>query len=212
MKDILNDMLTLYPVLEDLPIERALYLLLDGVRRGGKILTCGNGVSAADAEHIVGELMKGFRLRRALSPEEREAFCAAGERGEYIAAHLQKGIPAISLNSQVALMTAIGNDTACDMIFAQQVYAYAGENDVLIALTTSGNSRNVVLAALTAKAVGAKVIGITGSNPGALGALSDVCLAMPSPDTYRVQELTLPVYHALCATLEAALFTDTEKE
>jgi phosphoheptose isomerase len=212
MKDILNDMLTLYPALEGLPMERALYLLLDGVRRGGKILTCGNGGSAADAEHIVGELMKGFRLRRALSPEERESFRTAGERGKYIAAHLQKGIPAISLNSQAALMTAIGNDTAYDMIFAQQVYAYAVENDVLIAMTTSGNSRNVVLAAQTAKAVGAKVLGITGINPGALGALCDVCLAMPSPETYRVQELALPVYHALCATLEAALFTDTEKE
>lgn len=204
--NIQNDLLAHYPQLEPLPVGEAYTLLLESCRSGGKILTCGNGGSAADAEHIVGELMKGFRRRRPLSPEEQAPIRALGAVGEEIAGRLQKGIPAIALNSQTALLTAVGNDTAFEMVFAQQVYVYGQKGDVLIAMSTSGNSPNVVNAALTAKARGMAVIGITGRDGGKLGELCDICLRVPAGETYRVQELTLPLYHALCAMLEEALF------
>lgn len=206
MNTILETMLEHYPQLEAAPVEAAFQLLLKTARSGGLILTCGNGGSAADAEHIVGELMKGFLLRRPLPPEERAAFAALGPAGEAVAEKLQRGIPAIALTSQSALLTAVGNDTAFDMVFAQQVWAYGRQGDCLIAMTTSGGSGDVVNAAVAARARGMGVVGITGENAGALGPLCDVCLRMPSAETYRVQEYTLPVYHALCALLEQALF------
>ena len=177
-------------------------LLLGAGRSGRKILICGNGGSAADAEHIVGELMKGFKLPRKLTEEEVAMF------GDYapMAGKLQKGVQAISLNSQTALMTALGNDNGYDMVFSQQVYVYGQHGDVLIAMTTSGNSANVVNAAATAKVRGMKVIGITGAAESKLSELSDVCMRLPANQTYQIQELTLPVYHALCAMIEAELY------
>jgi len=146
--------------------------------------------------------MKGFKLPRELEREEIEKF------GDFapMAARLQKGIQAISLNSHTALMTAVGNDNGYDMVFAQQVFVYGGEGDVLVAMTTSGNSANVVNAAATAKVRGMKVIGITGAAESRLSKLCDICLRLPERETYRIQELTLPVYHALCAMLEEALY------
>lgn len=206
MCKIRQEMLVHYPILQDLPIQQAMDVLLECYDQGGKILTCGNGGSAADAEHIVGELMKGFRHKRPLSQSEQSAFWVYGKEGENIAGHLQKGIPAIALNSQTSLLTAVGNDTSFDLVFAQQVYGYGKAGDVLIAMTTSGSSQNVVYAAITAKTLGMRVIGITGKQSGALGSICDVCLAIPAAETYRVQELTLPVYHALCAMLEHEIF------
>ena len=205
-KDILEEMLGKYPSLKTVPIWDAYAVLLECCFSGGKILACGNGGSAADAEHIVGELMKGFRSKRPLSDAEKDTFVRVSG-GRSIAGKLQKGIPAISLNSQTALMTAVGNDTDYDMVFAQQVFGYGAVGDVLIGMTTSGNSANVVNAAITAKAKGMKVIGITGSRDSELQVYSDVCLQLPAVDTYQVQEYTLPIYHALCAMLEAKLFT-----
>ena len=199
-------MLMRYPQLESLPIKKAYDRLIESYHRGGKILVCGNGGSASDAEHIVGELAKGFIRERKLSLQDREAFQDFGEEGAIIAEKLQKGIPAISLNSQTSLLTAVGNDNSFDMVFAQQVYVYGKANDVIIVMSTSGNSKNVVYAALTAKALGMCVIGITGQNAGNLGELCDVCIAIPEQETYRVQELTLPLYHTLCAMLEHELF------
>ena len=194
-----------YPVLKEQPVWEAFELLLKSCRNGGKILVCGNGGSASDSEHIVGELMKGFLLKRQLPDEEKEKFRSL-EGGEVLSEQLQQGIPAISLNSYTSLMTAVGNDTSFDMIFAQQVYAYGQPGDVLIAMTTSGNSANIVEGAKTARVKGMKVLGITGEKESALLKYCDVCFRMPSTETYRVQEYTLPLYHTLCAMLEEAVF------
>lgn len=201
-KQILDKLFETYPELRTVPVLKAYELLLDVSRRGGKILLCGNGGSAADAEHIVGELVKGFKLPRKLSADETAAF---GEF-EAVARKLQKGIQAISLNSHTALMTALGNDNGYDMVFAQQVYVYGDPSDILIGMTTSGNSANVVNAAVTAKVRGMKVIGITGEAESKLSEISDLCLRLPSQETYRIQEYTLPIYHALCAMVEEAMF------
>lgn len=203
-----SEMLTSSPQLHALPIRQALEILIETCRCGGKILTCGNGGSASDSEHIVGELMKGFLLRRRLTEAQREAFRPFGEDGKRIADRLQNGVQAIALNSQTSLLTAVGNDVSFEMVFAQQVYVYGKKNDTLIAMTTSGNSKNIIYAAIAAKAIGMSVIGITGRNPGELARCSDVCLAMPAEKTYRVQEMTQPVYHALCAMVEEALFPE----
>lgn len=186
-------------------MQEALDLLWNSCCGGGKILVCGNGGSAADAEHIVGELMKGFRLHRPLSAVEKEAFEEVKD-GRKLADSLQKGIPAISLNSHTALMTAVGNDTDYRMVFAQQVYGYGQKGDVLIAMSTSGCSANVVEAAKTARVLGMKVIGITGEESSELEEYSDICFRMPAGETYQVQEYTLPLYHALCAMLEERMF------
>ena len=204
---IYEDFLRDNPCLAQVPVWEAYEILLECCSRGGQILVCGNGGSAADSDHIVGELMKGFRLKRELTGKEKEAFSFV-EDGESLAGRLQRGIPAISLNCHMALLTAIGNDTDYDMAFAQQVYGYGQEGDVLIALTTSGNSVNIVNAAKTAKAKGMKVIGITGSRNSRLRTFSDLCLQMPDTETYRVQEYTLPVYHTVCAMLEEKMFGD----
>ncbi len=202
---IYKDLIERYPCLENVPILAAYELILESVDHGGKLLICGNGGSAADAEHIVGELMKGFKLKRQLCNEEKLPFTKV-EGGIELADKLQKGIPAISLNSHLALLTAVGNDTDYDMVYAQQVYVYGSPQDVLIAMTTSGNSGNVVNAAKTAKVKGMKVIGITGSRASRLSVCSDICLQLPAVETYQIQEYTLPIYHAICAMLEERLF------
>lgn len=160
-----------------------------------KTLVCGNGGSASDSEHIVGEFMKGFVL-------SRPAEINIGESKN----KLQGALRSISLVSQTALITAIANDIGADMIFAQQVYGYMDEGDVLIALSTSGNAENVVNAAVTAKALNGKVIAFTGENGGKLKDICDVAVTMPSNGTYKIQEYTLPVYHALCAMTESEFF------
>ena len=183
-------------------------LLKDACLRGGLILTCGNGGSAADAEHITGELMKGFKLKRPVTAEQREALVTAfrGE-GVYFADHLQRAIPAISLVSQLSLSTAYINDVAPDMVFAQQVYGYGCAGDVLLGITTSGNSKNVVNACKVAKVFGIGTIGMTGEQGGKLKEICDVTIRVPACETFRVQEYHLPVYHALCAMLEMELFS-----
>ncbi|MDR1629104.1 MAG: SIS domain-containing protein [Oscillospiraceae bacterium] len=206
--EIFEKLLDTYPVLEmcrDAVLE-AYDLLLACYQNGGKVLVCGNGGSAADSEHIVGELMKGFNLRRPLSAEQKARFSSV-EGGDAIAEKLQGALPAISLVSQVGLITAFSNDVDPSLIFAQQVFAYAGDgHDVLIALSTSGNSANVVNAVVTAKVVGTKTIAITGEHESRLSATADVCIRTPACTPYEVQEFTLPIYHALCAMLEAELF------
>lgn len=199
-------LLPLYPALE-----AAFHLTVERVKAGGKILTCGNGGSAADSEHIVGELMKGFLEKRPLTQSQKREIYAAGLCGdpEKFCQGLQRGIPAISLCSQTALLTAYSNDVDPAMVFAQQVFAYGGKNDVLIALSTSGDAENVVNAGIAAKAKGMKVIGFTGSQGGRLARLSDVALRAPARETYLVQEYHLPLYHALCGMLEKELFSES---
>jgi D-sedoheptulose 7-phosphate isomerase len=187
---------------------RAAYELMSKSLQGkGLFMTCGNGGSAADAEHIVGELMKGFKLRRKLSAEQqliiKSAFPADGE---YLSENLQQAIPAISLVSQTSLSTAYINDIAADMVFAQQVFGYGKPGDLLIGLTTSGNSKNVVNACKVAKSIGVKTIGFTGEAESRLSEICDVIIRVPACETFRIQEYHLPVYHTLCAMLELETF------
>ena len=181
-------------------IKKAFELLLACYEGGGKVLTCGNGGSAADAEHIVGELLKKFRKHRDI-----DAAVAAKLPAE-LAAKLEGALPAVSLVSMSGILTAFANDVAWETAFAQQVYGLGAAGDVLIALSTSGNSANCVAAAQVAKAKGMKVVALTGADGGKLAALADAAIRVPERETYKVQELHLPVYHALCAALEDRLF------
>jgi D-sedoheptulose 7-phosphate isomerase len=188
-------------------IQAAFETLRDCYRSGGKVLTCGNGGSAADAEHIVGELMKGYLLKRPVPKEMHTKLIATSpENGEYIATHLQGGLPAISLVSQTSLLSAIANDTAADMVFAQQVYAYGQDGDALIGISTSGNARNVIHAMQVARALGLRIIGLTGPTGGRLKPLCDVCICVPAENTPAIQERHLPIFHVLCAMLEEEFF------
>ena len=209
MNPFLEKLARTYPDLETcIPdINKAADTLLNCYRHGGKLLICGNGGSAADSEHLVGELMKGYLRRRPL-PEiaRRRLLEAYPESGVYLADHLQGALPAISLVSQTALLTAYANDVAADMIFAQQVYGYGVAGDVLIGISTSGNSRNVVHAVQVARAFGLHTLGFTGQSGGLLKAICEVMVCVPREETAAIQELQLPIYHALCALLEAELF------
>lgn len=195
----------LKPCGEDM--ERAFEILKRVYENKGKVLVGGNGGSASDSEHIVGELMKGFMSRRSLQQQLQAKLKEAwGEDGDYLARHLQGALPAISLVSHSALSTAISNDVAGDMIFAQQVFGFGQEQDALILLSTSGNSSNVVRAAQVARTLGMKVIGMTGSAGGRLKELCDVVIRVPFDSTPDIQERHLPIYHALCIMLEEAFF------
>lgn len=191
----MNDLIKRYPSLSicENDIENAVNLMIDTYKNGGKILLCGNGGSAADCEHIVGELMKGF-----LKPRKVEDDRLPKEIRE----NIQGGLFAISLPSQTALISAFNNDVNPDMLYAQMVYTYAKEKDLLIALSTSGNSKNIVNAAITAKAVGAKVLAMTGDFQSKLLEISDVTIKAPQSETYKIQEYHLPIYHYLCAKTE----------
>jgi D-sedoheptulose 7-phosphate isomerase len=190
-------------------VQAAFDLLRTAFAGGHKVLTCGNGGSAADAGHIVGELMKSMSRRRPLQGDETAAFSvvASAEQRDYLIAHLERALPVIDLGSHQTLLSAIGNDTAGDMGFAQQVIGYGRPGDVLWGLSTSGRSRNVILAAATAKARGLSVLGFTGRSPSPLGDLADVSVRVPAESTPQVQELHLPIYHALCEMLEAFFFS-----
>lgn len=205
-EEALDALFANYPELRpcEAEVRAAAELLLGSFRSGGKLLVCGNGGSAADSEHVVGELMKSFRFKRPVDPAFAEAYREAN--GADAPSWLEGALPAISLVSQTALSTAFGNDEAAVGVFAQQVYGYGEEGDVLLAISTSGSSANVVEAAKVARAKGVRVVSLTGSRESALTALSDVCVRVPRGEVFRVQELHLPVYHALCAAVEAAMF------
>ena len=185
----------------------AFEFIRDCYKNGGKLLVCGNGGSAADAEHIVGELMKGFKKARHLASIEVEKLVEIDSlMGRTLADNLQGALPAIALDGHPALTTAYMNDCEPIICFAQQVYGYGCKNDVRFAISTSGNSRNVLYAVVAAKAKGMVVIGLTGENDSKLSAMSDVCIRVPSTETYQIQELHLPIYHCLCLMLEDYFF------
>jgi len=194
-----------YPALTDLrsPIESAAGIIIDCYSAGGKLLVCGNGGSSSDADHIVGELMKSFELERPLQESLKTVLISSyGVRGKYLSNNLERGLPAISLSAHGALSTAVANDVGADLVFAQQVCVYGKVNDVLIALSSSGNSRNVIDACITAGAMNIKTIGITGKTGGKMKQFCNILINVPESRTAWVQELHLPVLHTLCLIVE----------
>lgn len=191
-------------------IAQAVEILCAAARADRKILICGNGGSAADSEHISGELLKEFKVKRPM-PEAfvRQMAQQFGEEGERLAAVLQRGIQAVPLVSLTSLSTAYMNDAEPATVFAQGVCALGRESDVLIAISTSGNSKNVVYAMQAARVLGLKIIALTGETGGRMRSLCDVLLNVPARETYRVQELHLPVYHTLCAAVERDMFCES---
>ncbi|PKL08423.1 MAG: phosphoheptose isomerase [Spirochaetae bacterium HGW-Spirochaetae-7] len=181
-------------------------MLIEGARRGVTILSCGNGGSAADADHLVAELMKGFLLPRPLAESDRQRLETTTGPAAGLSDRLQRGIRAISLASNVALLTAILNDLGPDAVFAQQVVGYGKAGDVLICLSTSGSSRNVVAAASTAKAMGLATLALTGPGGGLLKDICDVSIRVPGNDSGQIQDAHRPVIHALCACVESVMF------
>lgn len=205
----IDDLAARYPHLSTVvaPVAQAVLMLCECYYSGGKIMVCGNGGSASDSEHIVGELMKSFVLRRSVPPEDVERLEKSGCNGAAeIVAALQRGIPSIALTSNTALLTAISNDTHADMLFAQQVYVYTRPGDVLLGLSTSGNSRNVVNALKVARAFGVGTIGLTSSRACLMDELCDISIKVPEAETFKAQEYHLPIYHALCLALEEQVF------
>jgi len=205
---LLQETLARHPQLDSaVPAIQAAYELLHQCFSASKkLLVGGNGGSAADAEHIVAELMNRFAFHRQLSEQVKNRLTEAG-LSEDLTANLQPSLRAISLGSQTALTTAIANDLGYPLVYAQQVLGYGDEGDVLLAISTSGNSANVVNAAKVAKAQGLRVIALTGSHAGDLGELADLVIAVDSSVTSEIQELHLPVYHLLCKMLELAFFS-----
>lgn len=174
---------------------------------GRKLLVSGNGGSASDSEHIVGELMKEFKLKRRVFGEQAAALKKIDpEMGATLAEGLQGALPAISLTGHSSLTTAFMNDAMPELVFAQQVNGYGKPGDVYLGISTSGNSKNVLYAAVNAKAKGLHVIGLTGARENKLMKYADVCIRVPETETYKIQELHLPVYHCLCLMLEDKFF------
>ena len=207
-KAIFNQLFERYPALlgakDD--ILSAFELVKGTYENGGKLLCGGNGGSACDCEHVVGELLKCFKKPRAISEGVANKLRGFGEEGEYLVDKLEGSLPAVSLISQTGVLTAYANDRAWDTAMAQQLYGLGNEGDVLLVLSTSGNSKNCVYAVLAAKAKGIKTMALTGDGGGKLKGLCDVCICAPEKETYKIQELHLPIYHALCAMLEEEFF------
>ena len=208
-ENILTDLLNRYSELQPLKeqVAAAAETIIEAYKNGGKVLVCGNGGSCSDADHIVGELMKSFEGRRPLAKElQDELIRLSPETGKMLAEKLQQGLPAISLTVHQSLITAIANDISGEVIYAQQVVGWGNKGDVLIGLSTSGNSQNVIDAMIVARAKGLITIGMTGETGGKMREWSDVLINVPQRRTAYVQELHLPVYHALCMLVEIEFF------
>lgn len=201
-EEIFESLFSRYPVLSPCrdSVMAAFETMLASYAGGGKVLVCGNGGSAADCEHIVGELLKTFKKHRPLPKE------IAAKLPAELAANLEAALPAISLVSMTGIMSAAANDVSWEMSFAQQTIGLAKKEDVIVAISTSGNSANCVAAVEVMKAIGGKSIALTGEKSSKLSELCDVTIKVPASETYRIQELHLPVYHAICAMLEEELF------
>lgn len=201
------DLIRRYPRLGECQsdITKACEVLLHAAANGGTVFTCGNGGSYSDSQHIVGELMKCFHKPRPVSEGRAQALRdAAGETGEYLASHLEASLPALALGSQGALLTAFANDVDPNLIFAQELEGYGREGDVLLCLSSSGNSKNVLYAVQVARSKEIPTILLTGSKGGAISHLVTVTVSVPETDTYKIQDLHLPIYHTLCLVLEDA--------
>lgn len=190
-------------------IKAATEIIVSCFEKGGKLMLCGNGGSAADCEHISGELMKGFLKKRPITQNKKaEMKSLCPELEEELLQKLQGGLPAISLAHLTGLNTAFSNDVDGRFGFAQAVMALGKKDDVLLCLSTSGNAENVLAAAKVARGLGISVVSLTGKSGGGVKALSDVCICLPERETYKVQELSLPVYHCICAAVEAHFFKE----
>ncbi|MBO5223327.1 MAG: SIS domain-containing protein [Clostridia bacterium] len=206
-QDIFNELFIRYPQLTTCKsdIEKAFELLYKTYESKGKVLCCGNGGSASDSEHIVGELLKSFKMKRAVD-ESFASTLALYDGGKELVEKLEGALPAISLVSQTSIISAFANDRSWETAFAQQVYGLGNKNDCLISLSTSGNSKNCVYATMVAKAKFMNTIAFTGAKGGKLREICDVTIAVPETETFKIQELHLPVYHCLCAMLESEFF------
>ena len=204
----ISELIERYPSLKQIEnnLSNSVQMLIDLYKNGGKLLVCGNGGSAADSLHIVGELMKDFVLPRPLPKNIKDAISQSCEYGDYINANLQVAFPAIALVGSTALESAYANDRASDLAFAQQVYGLGNKDDVLLAISTSGNSKNVLYAIEVAKAKGLKTIALTGESGGKMKDKCDILINAPEKETYKIQELHLPIYHTLCLAIENEFF------
>ena len=201
----IDELCTRYPVLslckDD--IEKAAEALIESFENGGKLLVAGNGGSCADSDHISGELLKSFVKKRRPSAELIDSIRKINpETGDYLSDKLQGSLPVIALTNNTALMTASLNDVDGNIMFAQQVNGYGKKGDLFLGISTSGNSMDIVYPAVVAKAKGLKTIALTGKDGGKLKGIADICIIVPEQETFKIQELHLPVYHALCLEVE----------
>lgn len=209
VKKYLDELVTRYPILERERdnIQETYEIMEECYRNNGKMLLAGNGGSAADAEHIVGELMKGFVLARKPSEEfKKQMMEIEPELGAEMGEKLQGALPAIALSNHQSLNTAYLNDVDGNLYYAQQVYGYGQAGDVFLGISTSGNADNIAKAAIVAKAKGMKVVGLSGKSGGKLKEYADCIIIVPETETYKIQELHLPIYHTLCLMLEETFF------
>lgn len=208
MNEWIQSLCDRYPELENCRegIEQAIACICASYENGGKLLIGGNGGSCADAEHIAGELMKGFLKMRPLPTEQKESMRRLCPELGTIPDSLQRGLPVIALHEHAAFSTAFVNDVEPQLVFAQQVLVFGHAPDVLLGISTSGNSANILAAAKTARGLGLPVIGLTGRDGGRLAAMADICIRVPATETYRVQEYHQPIYHAICAQVEQYFF------
>lgn len=205
MSEHLSKLITRFPKLEQQRdnIEKVFKVFKTVFENDGTLFICGNGGSAADAEHIVGELMKSFKLKRPISDELKNTLITEfGEEGTFIAERLQAGMKSIALTNHSSLSTAFANDVDGSLIFAQQLSVLGAGKDALLALSTSGNSDNVVKCMKVAKAMGMKTVCMTGADSGQCGKLADITVKSPDKETFIAQEYHLPIYHTLCLMLE----------
>ena len=209
VKNELDELIRRYPQLDvcKKDVEKAYLLLQRTYDKNGKLLIAGNGGSAADSEHIAGELMKRFKITRPINKELAGKLMKIDpERGERLVKNLEMPLRAVPLTSHIAITTAYMNDADATGVFAQQMLGFGNEGDVFLAISTSGNSENIISACVVAKAMGIKIIGLTGEKESKLSKYADICIRVPETETYKIQELHLPVYHALCLMLESNYF------
>ncbi len=206
---MLNQLIERYPVLSECKedIENVKNAMISCFKNGGKLLVCGNGGSCSDSDHIVGELMKGFMSKRPISQQKKAEMKAnCSEVSDEWLEQLQCGLPAISLPSLTGLNSAFCNDVNPELMFAQSLMGLGVKGDILLCLSTSGNSKNVYAAAVVGKSLGLTVIALTGKTGGRLKGMADLCICVPETETFKVQELHLPTYHYLCAAVEKEFF------
>ncbi len=214
MREYLDQLLVRYPVLAPIRagMESVIAELITSLEKGGTFFVCGNGGSGSDADHIAGELLKGFLSKRELNEEEKAEFEQRfGAEGRALSEELQHGLRCISLLSHPGFTTAFSNDVNPVLIYAQQLYALGRAGDVVMGISTSGNAENIRRAFMVARTIGIRTVLLTGAVPGRCVPYADVVLGVPEKETFKIQELHLPFYHMLCMELERHFFGKEEK-